>query len=246
MEKKSKCYSIRRKPWYIMIWLCVSTCLHNILMNGSNNAVIPSLQKEFFLSSKETGIFVSVYDIGSMISVVLMSLLSTRVAKQKLISFGMFVLFLGCMLNVLTHFLRKTSTVLNNDNIVELCNDTLLVDSDERVHHLLYRANRTERIDTTQKIGFTGVFRLKHLLYGANIVNGLSSASQTSILVSYIDDFSGSSLYVGIYYAIGAVGLAIGFVITSFCLNYHTDIDKKDIQLPEWLKPTHPNWIGAW
>jgi hypothetical protein len=34
-------------------------------------------------------------------------------------------------------------------------------------------------------------------------------------------------------------------MITSKFLSIHTDIDKNS-DLPSWLKPNHPNWIGAW
>jgi hypothetical protein len=34
-------------------------------------------------------------------------------------------------------------------------------------------------------------------------------------------------------------------MVTSKCLSFHTDIDRVD-NFPSWLKPSHPNWIGAW
>lgn len=34
-------------------------------------------------------------------------------------------------------------------------------------------------------------------------------------------------------------------MITSWCLKVHTDIDRMK-ELPFWLNPSHPNWIGAW
>ena len=52
---------------FIIIWLSLSSFLHNILMSGANNTIVSSLQKEFYLSSKETGIYVSFYDVGSLI-----------------------------------------------------------------------------------------------------------------------------------------------------------------------------------
>lgn len=82
---------------FIIIWLSLSAFLHNILMNGANNVIISSLQKEFYLSSRETGIYVSVYDIGSLLSSILISFASARGSKPRWISFGMVMLFIGCM-----------------------------------------------------------------------------------------------------------------------------------------------------
>lgn len=35
-------------------------------------------------------------------------------------------------------------------------------------------------------------------------------------------------------------------MITSKFLSIHTDINSAGNSLPLWLKPSHPNWIGAW
>ena len=44
---------------------------------------------------------------------------------------------------------------------------------------------------------------------------------------------------------ISKIKVGVGFMITSKCLSIHTDFDRVANQ-PSWLKPSHPNWIGAW
>ncbi|RNA26631.1 solute carrier organic anion transporter family member 1A2 isoform X1 [Brachionus plicatilis] len=246
---------------FIITWLSLCAFLHNILMNGTNNVIISSLQKEFYLSSRETGVYVSVYDIGSLCSSILISFAAARGSKPRWIAFGMIMLFVGCMINVLPHFIKpdhssqkkfsNSSHVINSDDIVELCNYSLSTQNHQAdVYFPRNYTSPASPVDQT-KTASSSIFgfQVKYLLYIANIVNGLSSASMTTITFSYIEDFAPSkklsSVYESIYFVMGAFGVGVGFMITSWCLKIHTDIDRMK-ELPFWLNPSHPNWIGAW
>ena len=185
---------------FIIVWLSLASFLHNILMNGANNVVISSLQKEFYLSSRETGSYVSIYDVGSLVSAVVIPFVSARGSKPRWIAFGMVMLFIGCQVTVLPHFFRKSAlNAANADSSVEFCNQTSKLIKDVG---LLGADNETIPLTKSR-------FQLKHLLYVANVINGLSSASMTSLAFSYIEDIaphSLSSVYESIYYAVGALG----------------------------------------
>ncbi len=197
------------------------------------------------MSSRETGMYVSIYDVGALISAVIIPFASARGSKPRWISFGMIMLFTGCFINVIPHFLRTSSISLNNENSIELCNNSLINGvSLKRISSTVDQRTETPHQNSNQKI-----FQLKYLLYIANIINGLSSASMTSLAFSYIEDIAPnglSSIYESIYFAVGALGVGIGFILTSKCLTIHTDFNRSNNNLPDWLKPSHPNWIGAW
>ena len=190
--------------------------------------------------------YVSIYDVGALVSAVVIPFASARGSKPRWISFGMIMLFTGCFINVIPHFLRTSSVSLTNENSIELCNNTLTngVSLNRVSSSLVEQSTEAPHLNSNQK-----TFQLKHLLYVANIINGLSSASMTSLAFSYIEDIAPpnlSSIYESIYFAVGALGVGIGFILTSKCLSFHTDINRPDNKLPDWLKPSHPNWIGAW
>jgi len=265
-------FKLKYSHRFIIIWLSLAAFLHNILMNGANNVILSSLQKEFFLTSRETGIYVSVYDIGSLISTIFVSFASARGSKPRWIAFGLACLFLGCMIDIVPHFIRpdpneSTPAGGNNDgsatspnplhtpimteNSIELCNFSIGFTNDDRQ----FRQARNLQSDFASNdkdhksvVKSSSFFQLKHLLYLGNTINGFSSASMTTITFAYIEDVAPphlSAIYESIYYAVGAFGVGVGFIITSKFLTIHTDINKA-IKLPTWLKPSHPNWIGAW
>ena len=226
---------------FIIVWLSLSAFLHNILMNGANNVIISSLQKEFYLSSRETGVYVSVYDIGSLLSSIFISFAAARGSKPRWIAFGMIMLFIGCMVNVLPHFLKPNETslqsgleakqdylnashVVTSDNIIELCNYSMSIDDSEYFARNL--TQETKLIDNRPKASPPSGFQLKHLLYAANIINGLSSASMTSITFSYIEDIAPnhkiSSIYEAIYFVFGAFGVSKKIYLKIFLLCFQS------------------------
>jgi MFS family permease len=216
---------------FVIIWLSLSAFLHNILMSGANNTIISSLQKEFYLTSKETGIYVSFYDIGSLISSVLISFVCAMGSKPKLISVGMVMVFFGCMVNVMPHFLKSREAAAEEElqpvsnssasfllNTIELCNYTLTIK--ENGERSCLRRNLTESLnqpdyivkDSAPQSGFK--FQLKHLLYLGNLLNGMSTASLTTITFSYIEEIAPhrlSAIYESIYYVVGAFGVILTF-----------------------------------
>jgi hypothetical protein len=138
----------------------------------------------------------------------------------------MVMLFLGCMVNVLPHFLKPRSSSDAFDSArgganedLELCNLTLRLDlSGAQSSAFSRHARIANSSDLLTETGYTSKrstastgFQLKYLLYAANIINGLSSASMTTITFSYIEDIAPHSLsavYEGIYYATGAFGVS--------------------------------------
>lgn len=49
------------------------------------------------------------------------------------------------------------------------------------------------------------------------------------------------SFSLGIYYALGGIGIGLGFLATSQFLKVYTYIKK-----PVWLTPNYSEWVGAW
>lgn len=216
-------FGIKINDKFIIAWLSLCAFLHNILMNGTNNVIISSLQKEFYLSSRETGVYVSVYDIGSLCSSILISFAATKGSKPKWIAFGMIMLFFGCMINILPHFIKpdysyqkkisNSSHVVNSDDIVELCNYSMSTQNHQADYFPRNYSTPASSFEQTQAPSSSIFgFQIKYLLYIANIVNGLSSASMTTITFSYIEDFAPSkklsSTYESIYFVMGAFGVS--------------------------------------
>ena len=130
---------------------------------------------------------------------------SARGSKPKWISFGMAMLFFGSLTTSLPHFLRGSNPLIetfSNESTIELCNSTQPQSNDSNPS-----SQRPEK-----KL-IWNFLQLKHILYIGNLINGLSSASMTSLTFSYIEDIAPpnlASIYESIYFSVGAIGMGVG------------------------------------
>jgi hypothetical protein len=167
-----------------------------------------------------------VYDIGSLVSSVFVPIMGARGSKPRWIAFGMCMLCLGCFINVTPHFLKprpSESTLndtlmkainLNDDhgvNRFELCVDKTS-DGYTNQSNPFHTVNScTSKLIDNQGSSFR-VYNLKYVFYAANIINGLSSSSMTTLAFSYIEDIAPhelATIYESVYYATGALGMVM-------------------------------------
>jgi MFS family permease len=216
VKKRKSCLSHHA----IFILLCLAAFTHNILMNGAMNVVLSSLQKEFYLSSRDIGIYISVYDIGSLVSSCFVPILGSRGSKPRWIAFGMFMLCLGCLVNVTSHFLKPQSSTDMTYN--ETMSNPLM--SHDAGHLELCTQDKNHDGSCSNQMRQTdgsSSFRLnnlKYILFASNILNGLSSSSIVTLAFSYIADIAPpglSTIYESIYYAVQALGMVISFFVWS-------------------------------
>ena len=98
---------------------------------------------------------------------------------------------------------------------------------------------------------------MKFLFYIANMINGISSVALYTIAISFIESMFNKNqvnLRQGIYYAIGAVGVGIGMLLTGNFLNLNRSI-RHLIKWRHYLAVSHHNnvyinsnsvnWIGV-
>jgi MFS family permease len=221
----------RKFHWHhlhIVIVLCSAQFIHSLVLNGTMNVIISSLQKEFYLKSKDTGLYISLYDVGSLMAAIFVPIMGTRGSKPRWIAFGMFMLFVGCLVNVAPHFLkpRLPSNITINGSIEDanddsrsgLCTD-FKVDLFASNHTTLattmninIQQDKTNGNPCMKKNAMTSVHLtyLKYVLFVSSVLNGMSSASVTTLAYSYIEDIAPSNLatiYESVYIACDTLGM---------------------------------------
>ena len=157
----------------------------------------------------------------------------------------MMVLFFGTIITSFPHFMRKSdlasvgSESIDTSDKIELCNSSITNST---------TATTTEAPSIKPAGLAFGFLHVKHILFLGNIINGLSSASMQSVMISYLEDVVPhelTSTYESYYFITGAFGMGAGFIFTSWCLTINSDFHDID-EIPEWLTASHPNWVGAW
>jgi len=217
-----------RSPAWFLFFMTLAACLQGMCINGLVNVVITTLEKRFSIPSKESGMIVSFYNIGSCVFMLPIAYLGgkTSASKPKWIAGGMLVMGLGSFVFTLPHFLSQTQTIQEAEEHLSLCG------SDE------------EKTGCDQEDGVGGLAAHGTLFIVGQLLHGLGTGSLLSLGTSFLDESvsQGSSpLYIGIFMSSFFTGPALGFIVGSQLLSIHTDLVND-----ENLTPESPLWVGAW
>ncbi|CAF0884064.1 unnamed protein product [Didymodactylos carnosus] len=222
--------NLNASPRGIFCLLCACTLVQNAIVGGANNAIITTIEKGFYMTSTDTGLFQSVYELVSVFVYPLVGYLGDKGRKIRWIASSMSILGIGFLVMSVPHFL-------------ELKRGRRIFETRAADHLTLCVVNRTVNVcNVSNNLQF--LRHLKYVFYLSNIINACGSAALPTLAVSLVEDLFSSKtapLAQGAYYAIGGIGIGFGFLATSQFLNVYTNIRK-----PVWLTPHYADWIGAW
>ncbi|CAF1169312.1 unnamed protein product [Adineta steineri] len=215
----------------IFILICICNMIQNSIVGGANNAIMTTLESGFYMTSTETGLFQSVYELVAIFAYPIIGYFGDRSGRKvRWIAISMGILAGGFFVMSFPHLLEsKRGKPPLDPRVAD--------------HLTLCNPNRTINVcSVSNNLRFLS--HLKYVFYLSNIINAFGSAALPTLAVTLIEDlFSQEKAPIaqGIYYAIGGIGIGLGFLATSQFLKVYTYIKK-----PVWLTPHYSEWVGAW
>ncbi|CAF1153423.1 unnamed protein product [Rotaria sp. Silwood1] len=223
--------SICRSTKIIFLLICLCNMIQNAIVGGANNAIMTTLESGFYMTSTETGLFQSVYELVAIFTYPIIGYFGDRSGRKiRWIAISMGILASGFLVMSFPHLLesKRGKPPL----------DSHFVD-----HLTLCNKNRTISVCSfSNNLKFLS--QLKYVFYLSNFINACGSAALPTLAVTLIEDLFSQELAPiaqGIYYAVGGIGIGLGFLATSQFLKVYTYIKK-----PVWLTPNYSEWVGAW
>ncbi|CAF1519894.1 unnamed protein product [Adineta steineri] len=242
-----RCGGILSRPLFAYIILCICTFIQNFSVNGANNAVISTIERVFYLNSVQSGLFLALYDLATVISAPLVGYLGGLYSSPMFFSLNMIIVSIGNVIIGSSNFLTGYNTLNFNSDVTQNLATT------DNVLFQCYKnpfgnGNVTDTTCLNSGHLSNTLTNAKVLLYLGNFINGIGSVALFTIGVAYIERIfprEKAAYCQGIYFAVGTIGGALGIVATGRFLLLYTNFTSKQ-QLPSWLKPNHPLWIGCW
>ena len=185
-------------------------------MQGFTNVGLSTLEKQFKLSSKESGTIVAAKEISSLLLIAFLSYYGSFGHKPKYLAVGALITAFGSLLYVLPHLLigkyipdKDASVFKNRDVCIEMIasNSTL---EDARCHVL----GQSE-------------WYYMFTFISAKLLLGAGTAPLFTLGAAYIDENvkpKVAPIYLGIWYATLFFGPGIGFVAGGSLLNVYVDL----------------------
>ncbi|CAF4946202.1 unnamed protein product [Rotaria sp. Silwood1] len=215
----------------VFIIICACNMIQNAIVGGSNNAIMTTLESGFYMTSTETGLFQSVYELVAIFTYPLIGYFGDRSGRKiRWISISMGILAGGFLVMSFPHLLEskrgKPPLEPHIADHLTLCNPKRKISVCTISNNLRFLSH------------------LKYVFYLSNIINAFGSAALPTLAVTLIEDLfpqEKAPIAQGIYYAVGGIGIGLGFLATSQFLKVYTYIKK-----PLWLTPVYSEWVGAW
>jgi hypothetical protein len=226
-----------------LIIMCSCALMQNILVGGANNAILTTIERAYFMTSIESALFLSFYDVANIIASPIIGYFGDKFYKPKILAMSMAGLGLGSLLMVVpefvsmstgANFISNSTNSSSSDNDQKLCilnssyssggGPLVSLNTDQNPNHLLNY--------------------MKYVFYLANMINGVSSVALYTIAVSFLENICMKdqvNVRQGVYYAIGAIGVGIGMLATGNFLNMNGSFNSRASK----MNSNNVNFIGV-
>ena len=159
----------------IFILICACNMIQNAIIGGSNNAIMTTLESGFYMTSTETGLFQSVYELVAIFSYPLVGYFGDRSGRKvRWIAISMAILASGFFVMSVPHLLEskrgKPPLNLREADHLTLCNPSRNISVCSISNNLRFLSH------------------LKYVFYLSNIINACGSAALPTLAVTLIED----------------------------------------------------------
>ncbi|XP_055870857.1 solute carrier organic anion transporter family member 4A1-like isoform X4 [Biomphalaria glabrata] len=220
------CQRFRSPAWFLVVLTLCGAC-QGMAVNGFVNTVISTIEKRYEISSTESGLIASCYDIVFVLLVIPVSYFGGHGHKPRYLGISILILGIGSFVFALPHFISGSYIVDNAD-------DTVCKLMSNNSHGCANSAA-------------SSLSNYKYFFFLGQGLHGAGATALYTLGVTYIDENVPqrvSSFYNGIFYTGAIIGPAIGYMVGAEFLNIYTEVTVDPTTLG--LDTSNPKWVGAW
>jgi len=225
-SKRATCLSMQNysNPKWSLICMGFLALIQGFIINGYNSSIIYTLEKKFELSSGESGLIASCYDIASCLLILPLTYFGAHANKPQVIGLGGFLISLGALIFSIPSYISP-----DEDNPFTLQNEL---------------CSQSNVSDECLRMGSPKNY--KYCFYSSFLLIGAGATPLYTLTFTYFDENVKqrySALFHGIFMFFAILGPAIGFVAGGQVLKLPSDITKwsdfkdSDVGFGAW-------WLG--
>ncbi|KAH9374040.1 hypothetical protein HPB48_005309 [Haemaphysalis longicornis] len=197
-----------RTPGWVLGSLCAIEFTQSFVTNGVLGVVLPTIERRFSLSSYETGLILSSFNVVNGLFIVPVAFLGSTRNKPLIISAGMAITAAGSLMYFLAYALAPPYTY--GAVPPDLCYAAPLL------------ANETRDTCKEESIRDYRIF-----LFSGSMMHGAGVTPLHTLGISFLDEnlpLKFTSLFVGTYSAMAVLGPAFGFLVAGYFLSVFVDL----------------------
>ncbi|XP_059154811.1 solute carrier organic anion transporter family member 2A1-like [Physella acuta] len=206
------------------------------------NSQVTTLERQFGLNSKQTGLILAANDVGFLICVLFLSYSAPKLHIPRSLGIATITFGVSGLACSLPHFIfgARTDTGQLQTNVTS--SRTLygaMCDGHNRTSSTCASAADKRSHLTSEN---TAIISLVIIFLGM-MIQGFGKAPRTAFTVTYIDNNTkktNTGIFMGIIISVGIFGPVLAYLLGGVFTRMYVTLE--DTQ----LTPTHPRWIGAW
>eukprot|EP00048_Salpingoeca_helianthica_P024735 m.34917 g.34917 ORF g.34917 m.34917 type:complete len:709 (+) comp9560_c1_seq1:110-2236(+) len=206
-------------PVGFLVAVALFTVVQSMVNSGLFPVIISSIERRYGFNSTQSGLILSAYDIVSALLVVVVTNFGHRAHRPVWLARGMICLGVGCFLATIPQWISGVYVFVGNTD-ADMC------------------LGPNEATCRNAQYGYYVIFIM------AQVVIAAGCSPLYPLGSTFIDDNvppKDNSTYMGIFYSMGAVGPALGFVIGGLFLREWVDAGQTTT-----LTQSSLAWVGAW
>ncbi|XP_033645503.1 solute carrier organic anion transporter family member 2A1-like isoform X1 [Asterias rubens] len=200
-------------------------------------AVVGTIEKQFQLSSIESGAIIILNDAMDLLLVIFVAYFGHKGNRPRIIAFGLLLAGIGIVMCGVPHFMLPAYT-----SIPEGCNET-----EKFIDYCAANEDNTDpcEVDYDNETAFNPVW---WLIIG-QLLLGIGNVPVKPLGTTYIDDAVGkhtTPVYIAFLFIAVSIGPLLGFLFGSTFLNIFVDFDRVPANERPTFEQNDPRFIGAW
>ncbi|KAJ0069900.1 hypothetical protein NL108_016059 [Boleophthalmus pectinirostris] len=218
-----KALQVFNTPHWVLFFLSMAALLQGMIINGFVGSVVTSIERRFDLSSSQSGLIVSAYDIAACVCLPFASYFGGNGHKPRWLGQGIMIMGLGSLVFALPHFTTPPYQATAPEKS-DLCS-----------------ANSSDFSDNRASDGLSNYFFVFIL---GQILHGIGATPLFTLGFTFLDDnvkASNAPIYMGIFYTAATFGPAVGSLLGGYFLSFYSEVT-----LDTEMTPASPLWVGAW
>ncbi|XP_066934957.1 solute carrier organic anion transporter family member 4C1-like [Clytia hemisphaerica] len=223
--------------WFLP-FISIFCLLQGMTVNGFIGASIPHIEREFGLTSTQSGILLASNDLTAILFVLFVSYYGERGHKPTWLGIGSIVTGLGAFIFSIPKFMKGAyNPTMSPHGVNYMKHDTCAGNATTAFMEL---GNMADCDSAPSSNGYLAIFCV------ANMLMGIGATPLNTLGAAYLDENvspKNSPIYIGIWYGMLILGPSIGLGSAGAFLKQYTNADGAP---PPGITFMHPLWVGRW
>ncbi|KAK7869950.1 hypothetical protein R5R35_013725 [Gryllus longicercus] len=228
------------KKTYMLAYGVTGMCYFTL--SSYFTATVNTMEKQFKISSRTSGIISGAWDMGSLVSVLFIGYFGVKGNKMRIIGVGSLLVATSCFIRLLPHALYGPGSDVLELTYEHWTGDSLLNITNVSNLGLPVCGSPELSTDCTEATSTVSVPAI--IMYVAQFIQGIGCSVYWTLGLTYLDDNitkDKAPLAHATTQCIRLLGPTLGFTFAAYTLSKFVDPT-----LTPRIDNTDPRWIGAW